>query len=261
MEKSHKTGQNCCITNSKEGTRRKMDTLPFIAWFVSLVSLMLSWKITNVRASDTAPISQSVSEARFWHSLNELSTLASCCNTMPSCNSISTLLWPRQNSQVGFLRCNLRIGATNIKAQAYKSLVCTVLEYSCTVWDPAAQKDIDRLEAVQRRAARFALNQHQRMASAKLMLQELNWPSLEHHEGQHDLACCVKSTVASQQSSANSSSSSPREPGIPTPQLSRGYPLVCFCSWSLFFSLFFFKSAAQRKCSSPASVLWNSLRL
>ena len=38
-----------------------MDTLPFIAWFVSLVSLMLSWKITNVRrkpASDTAPISQ-----------------------------------------------------------------------------------------------------------------------------------------------------------------------------------------------------------
>ena len=135
----------------------------------------------------------------------------------------------------------MRIGATNIKAQAYKSLVCTVLEYSCTVWDPAAQKDIDRLEAVQRRAARFALNQHQRMASAKLMLQELNWPSLEHHEGQHNLACCVKSTVASQQSSANSSSSSPREPGIPTPQLSRGYPLVCFCSWSLFFSLFFLR--------------------
>ena len=60
-KKATKLAQNRCITNSKEGTRRKMDTLPFIAWFVSLVSLMLSWKITNVRrkpASDTAPISQ-----------------------------------------------------------------------------------------------------------------------------------------------------------------------------------------------------------
>ena len=54
-----------------------------------------------------------------------------------------------------------------------------MLKYSCTVWDPAAQKDIDRLEAVQRRAARFALNRHQKTASVKQMLQELDWPSLE----------------------------------------------------------------------------------
>ena len=63
MEKSHKTGPNRCTTNSKEGTRRKMDTLPFIAWFVSLVLLMLSWKITNIcwkPAADTAPVNESV---------------------------------------------------------------------------------------------------------------------------------------------------------------------------------------------------------
>ena len=62
-KKSHKTGPNRCITNSKEGTQRKMYTVPFIAWFVSLVLLMLSWKITNVcqkPASDTASVSQSV---------------------------------------------------------------------------------------------------------------------------------------------------------------------------------------------------------
>ena len=86
----------------------------------------------------------------------------------------------KANRTLGFLRRNLRIGATNIKAQAYKSLVHPTLEYSRTVWEPAVQKDINRLEAVQHRAVRFALNRHQRTASVKLMLQELNWPSVEH---------------------------------------------------------------------------------
>ena len=85
----------------------------------------------------------------------------------------------KANRTLGFLRRNLRIRETNIKVQAYKSLARPILEYSCTEWDPAAQKDIDRLEAVQRRAARFALNRHQKTASVKQMLQELDWPSLE----------------------------------------------------------------------------------
>ena len=67
--------------------------------------------------------------------------------------------------------------------------MCPILEYSCTVWDPAAQKDIDRLETVQRRAARFALNRHQRTASVKLMLQELTGLFWNTAEGQHDVAC------------------------------------------------------------------------
>ena len=61
-------------------------------------------------------------------------------------------------------------------------------EYPCAVWDPAAQKDIRRLEAVQRRAARFALNRHQKTASVKQMLQELDWPSLEQRRRRSGLA-------------------------------------------------------------------------
>ena len=48
------------------------------------------------------------------------------------------------------------------------------------MWDPAAQRDIDRLQAIQRRATRVALNLHQRIASVKLMLLELDRPSLQH---------------------------------------------------------------------------------
>jgi hypothetical protein len=34
------------------------------------------------------------------------------------------------------------------------------MDYSATVWDPYLQKDIDRIEGVQRRAARFIFNDY-----------------------------------------------------------------------------------------------------
>ena len=83
------------------------------------------------------------------------------------------------NRTLGFLRRNSRIGVSNIKAQAHKSLVRSILEYSRTV-RILQKRDTNRLVAVQRRAARFALNRHQRTASVKPMLQEFDRPSLEH---------------------------------------------------------------------------------
>ena len=54
-KKCQKTSPDCCMINSRKGTQRKMDKLPFTACFVSL---MLSCKIANIHwkpASDTAP--------------------------------------------------------------------------------------------------------------------------------------------------------------------------------------------------------------
>ena len=39
-------------------------------------------------------------------------------------------------------------------------------------------KDSDKLEAIQHEAVKFALNWHQRTASARLLLQGVDWPSL-----------------------------------------------------------------------------------
>ena len=59
------------------------------------------------------------------------------------------------NSTLGFLRRNLRHCPTSCRRNSYLSLVRSVLEYGSVVWDPYLKKDIDALERVQRRAARF----------------------------------------------------------------------------------------------------------
>ena len=48
----------------------------------------------------------------------------------------------KANSTLGFLRRNLRQCPPKLKELAYNSLVRSVLEYACCVWDPHLVKDI-----------------------------------------------------------------------------------------------------------------------
>ena len=53
------------------------------------------------------------------------------------------------------------------------------LEYASDVWDPHHVGDIMELEKVQRRAARWVLNDYGRFSSVTLMLNQLSWPTLQ----------------------------------------------------------------------------------
>ena len=59
------------------------------------------------------------------------------------------------NRTIGFLKRNLNIGSTTVKQNAYKALVRPLVEYASPVWDPYHQTEIDWIEMVQRRAARY----------------------------------------------------------------------------------------------------------
>ena len=85
----------------------------------------------------------------------------------------------KANKTLGFIRRNLNIGNIKTKQQAYFSLVRPILEYSSNVWNPYTATLTNRIEAVQRRAARFVLQRYRRTSSVGDMLQELNWQSLE----------------------------------------------------------------------------------
>ena len=85
----------------------------------------------------------------------------------------------KANRTLGFLRRNLNISNIKIKQQAYHSLVRPILEYGSSVWNPYTDTLTNKIEAVQRRAARFVLQRYRRTSSVGNMIGELDWQSLE----------------------------------------------------------------------------------
>ena len=60
----------------------------------------------------------------------------------------------------GLLYRNLRRCPPHIKTVCYKSMVRPILEYASSVWDPHTNVNIQKLESVQRHAARFCLGDY-----------------------------------------------------------------------------------------------------
>ena len=44
-------------------------------------------------------------------------------------------------------------------------MIQPIIEYASTIWTPYLQKDILKLESIQRRSARFVLNDYARLSS------------------------------------------------------------------------------------------------
>ena len=61
----------------------------------------------------------------------------------------------RASSTLGFLQRNLKRYPQECRNLAYKALVRPTLEYGAIVWDSQKQTDIDKLERIQKRAAKF----------------------------------------------------------------------------------------------------------
>lgn len=56
---------------------------------------------------------------------------------------------------LNFLRRNFRTAPPVLKQVLYASNVRPILEYACAAWDPATKLNIDALEHIQKRAAKF----------------------------------------------------------------------------------------------------------
>lgn len=90
----------------------------------------------------------------------------------------------KATTSLNFLKRNLHGCPTGVKDKCYKSLVRPILEYSSCVWDPHTQRNISKLEMVQRRAARFVKGDFQRTSRVTPMLTELRWNTLQERRMQ-----------------------------------------------------------------------------
>ena len=71
----------------------------------------------------------------------------------------------KSNNTLRFLRRNIKIHSESLKSSAYKVLVRPQLEYCSTVWRPFTDSNISKLEAVQRRAARWVKHDYGQTSS------------------------------------------------------------------------------------------------
>ena len=83
------------------------------------------------------------------------------------------------NRSLGFIKRNLYSCTKPIKETAYCSLVRPLLEYSSAVWDPYTKDLTNKIESIQRRAARFVANDYKYTSNVSDMIKDLNWSSLK----------------------------------------------------------------------------------
>ena len=84
----------------------------------------------------------------------------------------------KANGTRAFLQRNLRKAPTAVKTRTYESLIRPILKYSGVVLDPHTTQDVNKLEMVQRRYARYTSRDYGRTSSVTAMLKTLGWEPL-----------------------------------------------------------------------------------
>lgn len=85
----------------------------------------------------------------------------------------------KATSTLWFLHRNTASCPRPVKEYCYKAYIRPQLEYASTVWTPHTQRNINQLEMVQRRAARYVYRDFSPYSSPTTMLQQLGWETLE----------------------------------------------------------------------------------
>ena len=71
----------------------------------------------------------------------------------------------------------MKVSSISIKERAYKALIRPLVEFASCGWDPYTEKNIAKVESVQRRAEKFYLGRYRNTSSVGEML--ASWPSLQ----------------------------------------------------------------------------------
>ena len=100
------------------------------------------------------------------------------CDNLSWSKHITNICTKAKNT-INFLQRNFKTCPPHIKARLYATYVRPTLEYCSSVWDPHTDYEIEKLEDVQKRAARFVFNQYSRHDRVTPLLQKLEWVPLK----------------------------------------------------------------------------------
>ncbi len=113
----------------------------------------------------------------------------------------STLSWDhhinsifsKANFTLSFLERNLKRCPRHVKEQCFNTLVRPILEYCCCAWDPHLVTQIDKLEKINKRAARFVTGNYtlEHGNTLKNML-DLGWQPLQERRAKSKVTMMYK---------------------------------------------------------------------
>ena len=86
----------------------------------------------------------------------------------------------KANSTIGFLKRNMRSAPQAAKDTAYKTFVRPIVEYAATAWTAFTDKANHKIDMVQRRAARFVINDYGRNSSVTKTMANLGCDTLQN---------------------------------------------------------------------------------
>jgi len=85
----------------------------------------------------------------------------------------------KASRSLGFLSRNLKACPQKFRELAYISMVRSTLEYASPIWDPHLKQESEKLERVQRRAARFVTQDFRRSTDVDDLIHSLEWDTLK----------------------------------------------------------------------------------
>lgn len=84
------------------------------------------------------------------------------------------------NKTLGFIKRNITTKNENVKELAYTTLIRPQVEYISSIWSSYTKTNTNKVEMVQRRAARWVKRDYSPFASIMAMQEDLGWWTLEH---------------------------------------------------------------------------------
>ena len=110
------------------------------------------------------------------------------------CNSLCN----KANRTLAFLQRNLYGCPQEVKEKCFNTLIRPTLEYGCSVWDPHKAWQIEDLEKIQKRAARFVTGNYSLIEGNTLKnMNLLGWPPLSERRARSKLTTLFKARSGS----------------------------------------------------------------
>ena len=108
-------------------------------------------------------------------------------------NEHSNNVYKKASFMLSFLERNFYRCPPNVKENLFNALVRPLLEYGCCAWDPYRKTQINKLELINKRAARFVTGNFKRVhGNSEKNMKSLDWSSLSERRSKNKLIMFYK---------------------------------------------------------------------